>query len=99
MFNAATPYIDLRASEYSGLDPINPLDVTASSFGTSSSASTTSVTTTASRELIFAAGTTKGAFNGPGAAFTNRIITVPDGDIVEDRYVTSAGSYNATAQH
>ena len=28
-FNTATPYVDIRATEYSGLDPINPLDATA----------------------------------------------------------------------
>jgi len=34
-FNAATPFIDIRATEYSGLDPANPLDVFHSTSGTS----------------------------------------------------------------
>lgn len=96
-FNAATKFVDLRALEYSGLDLVNPFDVGASASGSSTSASTPSVTTTAPRELIFAAGTTSWLFSGPGANFTSRIITTPDGDIAEDRFVTAAGAYNATA--
>jgi hypothetical protein len=34
---------------------------------------------------------------GPGAGFTSRIITKPDGDIAEDQIVTTIGSYQATA--
>ena len=51
----------------------------------------------AANELIFAAGITTGAFSAAGTNFTNRIITTPDGDIAEDRFVTATGSYNATA--
>src|SRR4029077_13329100 len=32
-----------------------------------------------------------------GTGFTNRIRTSPDGDIAEDRVVTTAGSYSASA--
>jgi fibronectin type 3 domain-containing protein len=38
-----------------------------------------------------------GLTTGPGANFTSRLITVPDGDILEDRIVTTTGSYTATA--
>jgi hypothetical protein len=34
-FNTATPFIDIRAVEYSGLDLTNPFDVGASASGTS----------------------------------------------------------------
>jgi hypothetical protein len=54
-------------------------------------------TTTASRTLIFGAGTTSGGFSAAGSGFTSRIITQPDLDIAEDKLVTTAGSYNATA--
>ena len=30
-----TPFVDLRAAEYSGVDPVNPIDVTASASGSS----------------------------------------------------------------
>jgi hypothetical protein len=95
-FNTSAPYIDLRAAEYSGL-AANPVDVTASATGTSATASTAAVTTTQDHELVFAAGTTWGTFLAAGTNFTNRLITIPDGDIVEDRFVTSKGSYSATA--
>lgn len=95
-FNAAAPYVDLRATEYSGLTA-SPVDATASSAGTTATASTASVATTAAHELIFAAGTTAGLFSGAGTNFTTRLITTPNGDIVEDRFVTATGSYNATA--
>jgi len=96
-FNTATPYVDLRATEYSGLDPTNPLDVAHSASGTGTVANSGAATTTASRTLIFGAGTTSGGFSAAGSGFTSRIITQPDLDIAEDKLVTTAGSYNATA--
>ncbi len=96
-FNTATPFIDIRALEYSGLDPVNPFDVGASASGNSTAANSGSVTTSAASELIFAAGMTAGVFSAAGTNFTNRIITAQDGDIAEDRLVTTAGSYTATA--
>jgi glucose/arabinose dehydrogenase len=96
-FNAATPYVDLRALEYSGLDLVNPFDVGASASGTSSSASTGAVTTSTAHELIFGAGTTAGGFTAAGSGFTTRVITTPDFDIAQDRFVTAAGGYSATA--
>ena len=77
-FNTATPYVDIRALEYSGLDPVNPFDVGASASGNSASANSGSVTTTAARELVFGAGMTTGGFSTAGATFTTRIITAPD---------------------
>jgi hypothetical protein len=91
-------------SEHVGAEPRstgkilpNPLDATASASGSSASASSGSVTTTAARELIFGAGITIGGFGAAGTNFTSRIITSPDLDIAEDRFVTTAGSYSATA--
>jgi len=96
-FNTATPFVDLRATEYSGLDANNPLDVAHSASGTGAVANSGAATTTASRTLIFGAGTTTGAFTAAGSGFTSRIITQPDLDIAEDKLVTTSGSYNATA--
>ena len=96
-FNASTPFIDIRALEYSGLDPVNPFDVGTSASGNGTSANSGAVTTTAAGELIFGAGMTGGAFSAAGTNFTNRIITAQDGDIAEDRFVTTTGSYSATA--
>jgi glucose/arabinose dehydrogenase/chitodextrinase len=96
-FNTATPYVDLRALEYSGLDLVNPFDVGASASGTSTSANSGAVTTTTAHELIFGAGTTIGGFSAAGSGFSTRIITSPDLDIAEDRFVTTTGSYSGTA--
>ena len=89
-FNASTAFVDLRITEYSGLDKVNPLDVSQSASGTAATANSGAVTTTAANELLFAAGTTTGSFSGAGTGFTNRIITSPDADNVEDRLVTAA---------
>jgi hypothetical protein len=96
-FNTATPYVDIRALEYSGLDPVSPFDVGASAAGTGASADSGTVTTTAANALIFGAGITTGGFSTAGTNFTTRIITTPDLDIAEDRIVTAAGPYSATA--
>ena len=96
-FNAPTPYVDLRALEYSGLDPVNPFDVGTSAAGTGTSANSGTVSTTAANALVFGAGITTGGFSAAGTNFTTRIITTPDADIAQDRIVTAAGAYNATA--
>ena len=96
-FSTSTPFVDIRALEYSGLDPVNPFDVGTSASGTGTSANSGTVTTTAAGALIFGAGITTGGFSAAGANFVNRIITTPDLDIAEDRLVTTTGSYSATA--
>ncbi len=97
-FNQAATFADVRVFEYSGLDTANPLDVTAGAAGTSASANSGSVTTTAANELIFGAGTTGGSFNNTGSpGFVVRVLTYPNADIGEDKTVSSTGSYNAVA--
>jgi glucose/arabinose dehydrogenase/chitodextrinase len=96
-FSAALPYVDLRATEYSGLDALNPLDVTASAFGTSAAASSGSVTTTFANEVVFGAGMTQGVFGAATGGATTRVITTPDADIAQDQIVAATGSYSATA--
>ena len=97
-FSKAAVFADVRTLEYSGVDTSSPVDVPAAvgASGTGSTANSGSATTATANDLIFGAGTTSGHFNGPGTGFTSRIITSPDGDIAEDKIVTSTGSYNAT---
>ena len=38
-----------------------------------------------------------GGFTAAGSGFTTRVITMPDLDVAQDRFVTAAGSYSATA--
>ncbi len=96
-FSQAATFVDVRILEYSGADTTSPLDVTAGAAGTSISPSSGAATTTFANELIFGAGTTGDGFAAAGTGFTSRIITTQDGDIAEDKVVTSTGSNAATA--
>ncbi len=96
-FSGAVPFADISAAEYSGLDASAPFDGSTSVTGTSGQAKTASLATTGSHDVLVAAGTTQGAFTAAGAGYTIRVITRPDADIVEDRVVSAAGSYSASA--
>ena len=95
-FSGPVPFADVRILEYSGLDKANPLDATASASGSSGMASSGNATTAAATGLLVGAGMTLGGFVGD-SQFVSRVITSPDADIVEDRMVSAAGSYAATA--
>ncbi len=96
-FNGSAASADIRVLEYSGVDPVTPVDVVSSATGKStSSASPTAVTTNAS-DLILGANIVVSLTTGPGSGFTQRILTNPDGDMVEDKIVSSTGSYSASA--
>src|SRR5262249_45509834 len=75
----------------------NPVDVTAASNGSSSTSSSGSVTTTNANDLLVGANMVSTMTTGAGSSFTSRVITSPDGDILEDRIVTTTGSYSASA--
>lgn len=95
-FSAAAAFPDVRILEYSGLNPTSPLDVTAAAVGNSDTSSSGTATTTSASELLVAANIVFSVTTGPGAGFTSRMITSPDGDIAEDQIVTATGSYQAT---
>src|ERR1700687_6047740 len=89
---------DIRIAEYNGLDAASPLDQSAAAQGNSlTTDSGLSGTTTSVTELVVAANLVATLTAGPGPGFNNRMITVPDGDILEDRVLTGIGSYHATA--
>jgi hypothetical protein len=96
-FNQAAVSVDLRVTEYSGLAPANALVGGSSGTGISASASSGTVSTTATNQLLFGAGMVAHVFTGAGAGFTSRVITKPDGDMAEDRVASAPGSYAATA--
>ena len=95
-FNQAAAFVDVRALEYSGLDTVSPLDVTAGAAGSGTTGNSGTATTTSAKELIVGAGMTATKFTQAGRDFTLRTITSPDADIAEDKGTTAAGSYNAT---
>jgi hypothetical protein len=90
-------HAEVRVLEYSGLDRVNPVDVTAAATGTNAESNSGAATTTNAHDLIFGANITHRHTSGPGTGFTKRMLTSPHGDIVEDRVVTTAGSYSASA--
>jgi hypothetical protein len=93
-FNQAAAYPDVRILEYRG---VTTLDASAGASGNSAITNSGSATTTSANELIFGANTIATVTAGAGSGFTSRIITSPDGDIAEDKVVTTAGSNSATA--
>jgi hypothetical protein len=95
-FDVAALYVDLRILEYRGLDPLNPLDVSAAATGNSATSSSGAVMTKNAMDLLVGANVVWTSTTGPGGAMIQRLLT-PDGDIAGDRVVTTTGSYNATA--
>ena len=93
-FSQAAAYPDVRILEYRG---VTTLDVTAGASGSSAAANSGAATTTSANELIFGANMVATSTGAAGSGFTSRIITSPDGDIAEDKIVTTAGSNSATA--
>src|SRR5206468_1532274 len=90
-FTAAARFPDIRVAEYSGIDPINTVDVTAATQGNSSTSSSGSMATTNANDLLVAANNVQTTTASAGAGFTSRVITSPDGNILEDRVVTATG--------
>src|ERR1700722_9019643 len=88
-FNAAVSSPDIRILEYSGIDPVNPLDVSAAATGNSATSSSGSILTTNSMDLLVGANVVWTTTTAPGSGFTQRMITSPDGDIAQDRVVTA----------
>jgi hypothetical protein len=96
-FSTAAAYPDIRILEYAGADRNVPVDVVAAGSGNSATSSSGNATTSSAVDLLFAANIVLTTTSGPGTGFTQRILTSPDGDIAEDRMVTTVGTYSATA--
>lgn len=95
-FDTAVPYADVRIAEYSGIDTVNPLDVAVSASGDSAAMSSGAVTTTNANDLLIGGNTVAHTTINAGSGYTQRILT-GYGDILEDRVVSTAGSYSASA--
>src|SRR5262249_8805970 len=96
-FTPGASFPDVRILEYSGVDSTNTVDVVAGASGSSATSNSGAVTTTNATDLLVAGNMVATSTTGAGANFTSRVITSPDWDIAEDRVVTTAGSYSATA--
>jgi len=96
-FSQPAAFADIRIAEYRGVATVNPVDVAVGAQGSSTLTNSGSITTTNANDLLVGANLVQEVTTGAGASFTNRVITSPDGDILEDRVVTATGSYSATA--
>jgi hypothetical protein len=95
-FSTAAAHPDIRILEYAGANKITPLDVATANSGNSTTASTSAVSTNYA-DLLLAANLVQTPTSGPGAGFTQRLITQPDGDIAQDEMTTQLGPYSASA--
>ena len=96
-FNVAAVYPDVRILEYSGLDTVSPFQTAIAASGSSATSNSGTLNVSSSNVLLVAANVVATATSGAGSGFVNRVITSPNGDIVEDRVVTTPGAYSATA--
>ncbi|HSX30167.1 MAG TPA: Ig-like domain-containing protein, partial [Candidatus Saccharimonadales bacterium] len=87
-------YAIVQAHEYAGLDKVNPVDGTSSGVGTTATANSGNVTTTAGNDLLFAGGGASGTLGTPPSGWTARLNT--SGNRTADKVAATAGTYNAT---
>lgn len=92
---ASPAFNELNITEYSGLNTVSSLDAisTGTSVGGGVNPTTATTTITSAKELIWAYGPDLGSGLSAGASFTPRLVT--QGDTVEDKIVSTAGSYSA----
>ncbi len=96
-FNTGATYPDVRILEYSGIDPVSPVDTFVGATGNSAMSSSGTLTTTNATDLLVGANTVQTTTADAGSGFTLRLLPGPDADIAEDELVTVAGSYAASA--
>src|SRR5262249_27418398 len=90
-------YSDIRVAEYSGADPVNPLDGAVGATGSALTSSSGSLTTTSANDLLLGANTSTRSTTAPGSGYTSPVITARGGGTLEHQVGAAAGSYSATA--
>jgi hypothetical protein len=92
---APTSFSQIYISEYSGIaSSINPLDQNSASIGNGGAVSSGAKTTVYPNELVYGASIGAAGVLTTGAGFTNR--STANQNIIEDKNVATAGSYNAS---
>ena len=98
-FTVPAIYADVRIAEYRGIDISNPVDQVKGASGSGTTSNSGVVTTTNANNLLVSGNLVAQRTTGAaGTGYTSRVITVPDSDILEDRVVTTVGSYSGTAR-
>jgi hypothetical protein len=88
-------WADMYVHEYSGIDKVDPLDVSAVNMGMTAAMTSGPATTTNANDLIFGAGASAGTVNQAGTDFASRSNRF--GNRTEDKNVAAVGPYEATA--
>jgi hypothetical protein len=92
--NSSTSFLQIYASEYSGVSITDPLDQHSVAAGSTSAANSGAETTTVSNELVYGVSIGASGSLATGAGFTNR--STANQNIVEDKLTSSIGSYSTT---
>src|ERR1700730_1208477 len=96
-FSTAATFPDVRILEYSGIDPLNPVDAAVGGTGAGATSDSGQVTTKSATDLLLGANYVQTGTTGPGTGFTQRLLGGSHGDLIEDQVVTATGTYSATA--
>jgi hypothetical protein len=95
-FQSASQHPDVRIAEYSGIAGSACVDRTVSGTGTTTAIDSGSLTTTHAHDLLVGSNKVFYLTSAGDPTYTTRRIS-DFGDLVEDRVVTTTGSYHATA--
>lgn len=95
-FSAAVTAPDIRLVEYSGVDAVNPFDTSASNIGAVTPGDSGTLNTTYAKGIIVSGGQGQNSYSTAGSGYTLRGVST-NGNIVEDRAVTTTGAYTGTA--
>jgi hypothetical protein len=96
----STPAVDpdVRILDFSGIDPITPVDGATGATGMGQYSNSGIFTTQNASDVLVAGNYVETGTDAAGRGFTIRVITPTGSDICEDRVVTVAGQYNAGAR-
>jgi RHS repeat-associated protein len=95
--SSGTADVATFALEFSGVASSSPLDVSGSTSGTSATASTPSLTTTAAGDIVIdAANANQNVSTSPGSPWVDYAGPLPGGLPATDRIAAAAGSYSTS---
>jgi YD repeat-containing protein len=89
-------HLGVQIAEYSGIATSSPLDGTSAAIGTNATVNSGTVTTSNANDLLVGADYLDAGTGAAGSGFTLRTGTA-NNTVLEDKIVTSTGSYSATA--
>ena len=95
-FSGTVNYPNVRVLEYSGIDTVNAFDTGVSGSGSGLTQNSGSLTTTNANDLLVASNYVADVTTASDPNYTQRFITA-GGELVEDRIVSSTGSYSASS--